>query len=89
MYKELQITIEKANKEYKNLLVMVRTDHSLIPIQIITIDRLMTILIVDHNYNPTWQADYDRICDSYFEPIRVRNTEYISASEISFPFSYN
>ena len=88
MYKELQITIEKANKEFQKLKFMARTDDLLIPIQIICIDRLMTIMIVDHNYNPDWQADYNRICDSYFEPIRIR-TEYISASEISFPFSYN
>jgi len=87
--RQLQITIEKANKEFEKLKFMARTDDKLIPLQIICIDRLMTIMIVDHNYNPKWKDDYDRICDSYFEPIRVRNTEYISASEISFPFSYN
>jgi len=87
MYKELKITIVKATKEFQKLKFMVRTDDKLIYLQIITIDRLMTTMICDHNYNPTWKEDYERLCDNYYEPIRVRNTKYISASE--FPFSSN
>ena len=84
MYKSLDITIEKATKEFQKLKFMARTDDLLIPIQIIAIDRLMTILIVDHNYNPTWQADYNRICDSYYEPIKSRDAGYVMFCPYSF-----
>ena len=87
--RELQITIEKANKEMGKLLTMDKVRHALVPFQIKTVESLVVKLICDYNYTPKWKDDYDRICDSYFEPIRVRNTEYISASDISFPFSYN
>ena len=88
MYKDLQFIIEKADKEFEKLKFMSRTDDLLIHMQIINIDRLMTTMIVDHNYHPEWESAYERICDNYFEPIRVRS-EYVSASEISFSFSYN
>jgi len=87
MYKSLKITTEKASNEMGKLRAMDKVGHPLIVLQIEVMDRLITTLICDHNYTPTWKEDYERLCDNYYEPIRVRNTKYISASE--FPFSSN
>ena len=84
--RQLQITIEKANKEFEKLKFMARTDDGLVYNQIIEVDRLITRMLCEFNYILDWQADYERICKDSYEPIK---TVYISASEISFPFSYN
>jgi len=86
MYKDLDFTIEKANREFEKLKFMARTDDGLVYNQITEVDRLITRMRCKFNYIPDWQSDYERICKDSYEPIK---TVYISASEISFPFSYN
>ena len=63
---KLNYEIEKSNKAYMRLVDLHNLKDPLVYSQIAFVDKLVSNLMNNYNFTPSWITDYNKLCSKYF-----------------------